>query len=75
MTARVISEIYFKQISQKVSSGGENLKSKSGQIHGNKRVELKSILNQVIKFAGVPIFQKAEGTLPRRRLGYEVNFF
>ena len=33
------------------------------------------MLNQVIKFAGVPIFQKAEGTLPRRRLGYEVNSF
>ena len=33
------------------------------------------MLNQVIKFTAVPIFQKAEGTLPRRRLGYEVNFF
>ena len=33
------------------------------------------MLNQVIKFAGIPIFQKAEGTLPRKGLGYKVNFF
>ena len=40
-----------------------------------RELSLKVCQNQVIKFAAVPIFQKAEGTLPRRRLEYEVNFF
>ena len=40
----------------KNNSEGENLKSKSGQIHGIERIEIKSMSNQkVIKFAGVPV--------------------
>ena len=61
----------------KIASEGENLKSKSGQIHG---IEHQSSNGKVIKFAGVPVlsvrvFKKSEGTQPRRRLGSKVTFF
>ena len=41
---------------REMSSEGENLVSKSGQIHEIERIKLKSMLNQkVIKFAGVSV--------------------
>ena len=62
-----------------LTSEGENLKSKSGQIHG---IEHQSSNGKMIKFAGVPVLsvrvsKKGEGTQPRRRLalGSKVNFF
>ena len=43
-------------IKPKMSSEGESLVSKSGQIHEIERIKLKSMLNQkVIKFAGVSV--------------------
>ena len=61
----------------KITSEGENLKSKSGQIHG---IEHQSSNGKVIKFVGVSVLsvrvsKKGEGTQPRRRLGSKVNFF
>ena len=58
----------------KIASEGENLKSKSGQIHG---IEHQSSNGKVIKFAGVPVLsvrvsKKGDGT---QRLGSKVNFF
>ena len=66
-----------------VSSKVENLKSKSAQIHGVEKRSLKKKKydkpegDQICWCAGFisQNFQKAEGTLPRKRLRSKVNVF
>ena len=68
-------------IKPKMSSEGEHLTSKSGQIHEIERIKIKSMLNQkVIKFAGVPVlsvsfsFLKLRVHCRGRRLGPRLIF-
>ena len=59
---------------REMSSEGENLVSKSGQIHEIERIKLKSMLNQkVIKFAGVSVLSMRVHCRGRR-LGLRLMF-
>ena len=61
-------------IKLKMRSEGENLVSKSGQIHEFERIKLKSMLNQkVIKFAGVSVLSMRVHCRGRR-LGLRLMF-